>query len=144
MFGAWPVRSDACWFIGLQWDLEGIYLASKLHFQSFRLDSWCSAVFGTGPKSQSLVSQQGATPGVACAAAVAPAQERQPDAVPLPGGKRLPLLGFGTYKVDGVDSIRSAPSPHTHMYSAEAHACPEVQTGSYSFSRHAHLDQEGC
>ncbi len=35
-----------------------------------------------------------------------PAAERQPDAVPLPGSGRLPLVGYGTYKVDSVEPIR--------------------------------------
>jgi hypothetical protein len=33
------------------------------------------------------------------------ATEGQCDAVPLPGGSRLPLIGFGTYKVESVDAI---------------------------------------
>jgi diketogulonate reductase-like aldo/keto reductase len=28
--------------------------------------------------------------------------------VPLPGGARMPLIGFGTYKVDSVDAVRNA------------------------------------
>ena len=34
------------------------------------------------------------------------AAEGQPDAVPLPGGARMPLIGFGTYKVESVDAVR--------------------------------------
>ena len=30
----------------------------------------------------------------------------QSDSVLLPGGARMPLIGFGTYKVDKADSVR--------------------------------------
>ena len=32
----------------------------------------------------------------------------QSDSLLLPGGARMPLIGFGTYKVDKADSVRWA------------------------------------
>jgi len=42
--------------------------------------------------------------GGAAAEQAEPVQE--PDAVRLPGGGRMPLIGFGTYKVESEDAIR--------------------------------------
>lgn len=51
-------------------------------------------------------SQGAAAGGGDAAAAAEAAPVREPDAVPLPGGGRLPLIGFGTYKVESEDAIR--------------------------------------
>ncbi len=47
---------------------------------------------------------QAATNGTEPAAA--PVAEPQPDSVLLPSGRRLPLAGFGTYKVESAGAVR--------------------------------------
>ena len=51
------------------------------------------------------VQQAGAAPSGPGPMADGPAA-RQSDTVPLPGGTHMPLIGFGTYKVDSVDAVK--------------------------------------
>ena len=56
---------------------------------------------GPAPRGQSAEEVARASSG-----ANTTTSARQPDSTLLPGGASLPLLGFGTYKVDSADVIR--------------------------------------
>lgn len=60
------------------------------------------------PKLHAFVTvlQAGAAAGAGPGPTTDAAPERQLDAVTLPGGSRMPLIGFGTYKVDSTEAIR--------------------------------------